>query len=409
MRNLFRIIAFSVIAAMVFVTASCSGLISDGSSLKANSESVKSGSDSGSDTFFDREQVEFTVHVAEASAETYELCDMLENARPSVVEIYVTSEVMSGAGSGVIVDLVDSDGNGSNDKAYIVTCHHVIEGATKTVVKSIYDKSYVAKLIGSDPQSDIGLIMISTDDENGFDGLTYATWYGGEIKVGMSVVAIGNPLGILGGTVTSGIVGAINRGVSVEGRNMTLLQTDAAINGGNSGGGLFDAKTGTLVGIVNAGYASYTAEGLNFAIPCTTALEIERQLSSTYGETYGYVEGNYDFGVTCELKAISMRVGSGWSVGYQTKYYVYVSEIDEYGLFYKNGIRAGDCLYSVKIGEKVVDMTNINANTLSELGELLGGNYAIGDGVEVSYAHSSNPTNVMETTFNITQYIYGQN
>jgi len=112
------------------------------------------------------------------------------------------------------------------------------------------------------------------------------------IKVGEQVIAVGNPLGELGGTVTSGIVSATNREINVENNKMTLIQIDAAINPGNSGGGLFNTK-GELIGIVNAKTTDVTVEGLGFAIPVNEAVNVAEEL-----EKHGYVTGKTHIGIS---------------------------------------------------------------------------------------------------------------
>ena len=115
------------------------------------------------------------------------------------------------------------------------------------------DTSYDATIVGTDKQNDIAIIKIEAT------GLTPAIVGDSEtLTVGSEVIAIGNPLGELRGTATAGIISATNRTIEVEGQTMTLVQTDAAISPGNSGGGLFDA-TGKLIGIVNAKVSDTTA------------------------------------------------------------------------------------------------------------------------------------------------------
>lgn len=163
----------------------------------------------------------------------------------------------------------------------------------------------------------------------------FVGFYTGELDVGTSVLAIGNPLGYLGGTVTQGIVSAVDRNVNVEGKTTNLIQTDAAINEGNSGGGLFDARTGMLLGIVNAGYKPSAAQGLSFAISASTVLEKFDALVKTANETgsFGYIEGNFDLGV--EFAVGAERVSSG---NYQN-YCVVIKSLDKYGLFKKEVCR----------------------------------------------------------------------
>lgn len=172
------------------------------------------------------------------------------------------SYVQSGAGSGVIIS---QDG-------YILTCAHVVSGATNIVVKLEDDTEYTATIIASDSGTDVAVIKVDATD------LTPAVIGDSDaLTVGEDAIAVGNPLGTLGGTVTNGIVSALNREIQVEGNRMTLIQTNAAISPGNSGGGLFNAA-GELIGIVNARSAASTAEGLAFAIPINTAMEVAQQL-----------------------------------------------------------------------------------------------------------------------------------
>lgn len=170
--------------------------------------------------------------------------------------------VQSGAGSGVIIS---QDG-------YILTCAHVVSGATSVKVQLDGGETYDATIVGSDSTSDIAVIKIEAT------GLTPAVIGNSDaLAVGETVVAVGNPLGTLSNSVTDGIISALNREVTVEDNDMTLLQTDASISPGNSGGGLFNAN-GELIGIVNAKSSYSEAEGIGFAIPINTAMDIAQQL-----------------------------------------------------------------------------------------------------------------------------------
>ena len=166
--------------------------------------------------------------------------------------------VQSGAGSGVIIS---QDG-------YILTCAHVVSGATSVKVQlNGSDESYDATVVGQDSTSDIAVLKIDAA------GLTPAVIGDSDaLAVGEVAVAVGNPLGTLSNTVTDGIVSALNRQVTVQNNDMTLIQTDASISPGNSGGGLFNAN-GELIGIVNAKSSYSEAEGIGFAIPINTAME----------------------------------------------------------------------------------------------------------------------------------------
>ena len=170
--------------------------------------------------------------------------------------------VQSGAGSGVIIS---QDG-------YILTCAHVVSGATSVKVQLDGGETYDATIVGSDSTSDIAVIKIDAT------GLTPAVIGNSDaLAVGETVVAVGNPLGTLSNSVTDGIISALNREVTVEDNDMTLMQTSASISPGNSGGGLFNAN-GELIGIVNAKSSYSEAEGIGFAIPINSAMSIAQEL-----------------------------------------------------------------------------------------------------------------------------------
>lgn len=206
-----------------------------------------------------------TVQVSDVS-------DIVEKCKDSVVEITTESAssgnsifgqyVSQGAGSGVIIS---KDG-------YIVTNNHVVSGATSLKVTTTDSTEYDASVVGKDSQTDLAVIKVDANN------LQAATLGDSDIlQVGDPAIAIGNPLGELGGTVTTGIISATDRQITIDDETMTLLQTDAAINPGNSGGGLFNAD-GNLIGIVNAKESSTGIEGLGFAIPITPAQDIITEL-----------------------------------------------------------------------------------------------------------------------------------
>ena len=168
------------------------------------------------------------------------------------------STIVQGAGSGVIV----------KENGYIVTNNHVIDGAS-TISVTLHDgNSYSASLVGTDSVYDIAVLKISAS------GLTTATLGDSdELQVGDLAVAIGNPLGKLGGTATAGIISSLERRLNLGTTTLDLLQTDAAINPGNSGGGLFNQK-GELIGIVVAKSTGSDVEGLGFAIPINNVASV---------------------------------------------------------------------------------------------------------------------------------------
>lgn len=218
----------------------------------------------------------------------YNVANLVKNTVVEITTEYVISNrfqyITSGAGSGVIIT---QDG-------YVLTNNHVIvddsgEVADTITVRMTNGKEYVAKVIGTDSDADIAVIKIDAGDEV----LPCAVMGDSDkLAVGEEVIAVGNPLGELGGTVTNGIISALDREVNVDGTLMNLLQTNAAINPGNSGGGLFN-MAGELVGVVNAKSSGTGIEGLGFAIPINDAVNISEQLM-----TQGYVSGKPWLGIT---------------------------------------------------------------------------------------------------------------
>lgn len=224
----------------------------------------------------------------------------------------------SGAGSGVIYT---KDG-------YIITNYHVANENTKTISVVLYDGSvYEGKYIYGDEFVDLAVIKIEKDD---CDYATIGDF--DQMQLGDEVLAIGNPLGY-GLTVTDGIISALEREVTIENTTMTLLQTSAAINSGNSGGGLFNMK-GELIGIVNAKIGGTSVEGMGYAIPSTTVVKSLNDLRD-----YGYITGKARLGVT-----VQTRQYQTWPY-LQTNAYIQVTEIMESGSAAKSGLQVGDILY----------------------------------------------------------------
>ncbi len=217
--------------------------------------------------------------------------NVAESVHASVVEITTEHLVNSyfqyvtqGAGSGIIL----------SEDGYILTNNHVIadtennnELARTITVRMTTGEEFKATVVGTDADADIAVLKI--------DAVNLPAVVIGDsdkLGVGEEVVAVGNPLGELGGTVTNGIISALDREINVDGTMMNLLQTNTAINPGNSGGGLFN-MAGELIGVVNAKSSGTGIEGLGFAIPVNDAANIAEQLI-----TQGYVSGKPYLGVT---------------------------------------------------------------------------------------------------------------
>ena len=258
--------------------------------------------------------------------------DVAALVQPSVVAItteqmvstntwFGGSYVQSGAGSGVIIS---QDG-------YIITCAHVVSGANNITVQLADGTEYSATIVGQDSTSDVAVLKIEAT------GLTPAVIGDSDsLAVGESTIAVGNPLGTLSNTVTNGIVSALNREVTVQGNDMNLIQTSASISPGNSGGGLFNAN-GELIGIVNAKSSSSDAEGLGFAIPINTAMEMAKQMIEK-----GYV-ARPAMGVTV-ITINDAQTAMQYGV---SNYGVYIYQIASGSGAEKGGLKLGDRIISI--------------------------------------------------------------
>ncbi len=310
----------------------------------------------------------------------------LESMRQSVVEVYSTFNNGMGAGAGVVISYVEEDGI---QICYVVTCHHVIENSKSVKIVTIDGDEYPAYLVGSSPSEDVCVMYAEVDKE-----MTVATFGNSdEIFVGDYVYAIGNPTGTLGGTVTRGIISALSREITVEDNEMTLLQTDAAINSGNSGGGLF-TQDGRLIGLVNAG-VSGSVEGLNFAIPSNNVQDLVVKLTETYHDdvynSYGYIEGVFN---------IDCTVGDVYESRFSNKTCVIITEIDTESCLYEGGLRVGDVIQTLTLN----DGKETGVVTASQLVDLVD-SYELKLGDELKFYIIRN--GVYKTVeILITQYIY---
>ena len=270
---------------------------------------------------------------SEVTVGSDDLTDIIAKAKGSVVEItteivktgsFFSQSIATGAGSGVIID---SDG-------YIVTNYHVIQGASTVTVTTPDGTEYPAKVYGYDSENDVAVVKIDAHD------LPVAVFAdSSKLKVGEKVFAIGNPLGSLGGTVTDGIVSALDRDITVEGQRMTLLQTSAAVNHGNSGGGLFNAK-GELIGIVNAKSSGEDVEGLGFAIPSNVVKDVITNILNNGGSI---VSSTPVMGITV-AEIYDENTLKEYNL---SRYGVYILNVEEgYGAA-QAGLKVYDCIVSV--------------------------------------------------------------
>lgn len=261
--------------------------------------------------------------------------------------------IMEGAGSGVVLT---QDG-------YIVTNNHVIEGATKITVTLHNGTSYDATLVGTSSNADVAIIKVDAENL-----VPVTLGNSSDLQVGDSVVAIGNPLGRLGGTVTDGIISALDREMTIDGRKMNLMQTNAAINPGNSGGGLFDAR-GNLVGIVVAKSSGSAVEGLGFVIPIDDVKDLIGELiDGVYAGDGGGGAAQPERRV---LLGVTMQEVPGVIAGGQMRTLVQIVEVVPGSAAEEAGVQVGDIVLTAN-GESInasQDLSDIVA--ASEVGDEL--------------------------------------
>ena len=229
-----------------------------------------------------------TLQQLAAPADALTVPEIIEKMSPSVVGISCITNQGIATGSGIIL----------SEDGYIITNAHVIKDAQSisVVLPPVYgsetdtqdDLTYTAENVGKDTQTDLAVLKIERTDLRKAEIGTSA-----DVRVGELAIVIGNPLGLdLANTATSGIISAKDRTITVEDITMKVMQTDASINGGNSGGALINAY-GQVIGITSAKVASAQVEGLGFAIPIDDALPIVKDLMA-----YGYVTGRPSLGIT---------------------------------------------------------------------------------------------------------------
>lgn len=274
--------------------------------------------------------LEHAASVTDPNKPTLSTVEIVNSVSPATISVYVMAQMSNGSttpaftGSGFFV----------SEDGYIVTNRHVVEdviegsGYSILIVVPGYDVPIEAEVVGSDIQTDIAVLKAQEQDEP----YAYVTLGDSDtLQVGELVVAIGNPLGKLSGTVTVGVVSALERTVNNNGYTMDLIQTDASINSGNSGGPLINSF-GEVIGVTNAKIS--TAEGLGFAIPISDVDEIIQSIIN-----YGYVANRPYLGVVVGQIASDEYYGAVAGV--------YVSEVEEGSPAQAAGLRPGDIILSM--------------------------------------------------------------
>ena len=297
----------------------------------------------------------------------HSISSIVNNCADAVVEISIetTSSYYSyrytalGNGSGVII----------SEDGYILTNNHVIEDANKIMVRLRNGEEYEAELIGRDSKTDTAVIKIDAK------GLKFAVLGdSSKLQVGDLAVVIGNPLGKLGGTVTSGIISALEREITLDKKKMNLIQTDAGVNPGNSGGGLFN-DNGELVGIVTAKSSGIDVENLGFAIPVNDIKTVVDDLVKN-----GFASNRAYLGVG--LKDAAYATSNPYDDFYggifsmflsQMQYGASVTMVEEDSPADKGGIKVGDIIVSVD-GNVVTTASEVTSSIA---------NCEVGDEIEI--------------------------
>ena len=293
---------------------------------------------------------------------------VIAKAIDSVVEITSKSESQTSffgqsysstsLGSGVII----------SEDGYIVTNNHVVESATNVSITLNNGETYDATIVGTDAKTDLALLKIDAN------GLSYSKLVDSDtLNLGQEVVAIGNSLG-KGTSSTNGIISALNREITINNYTMDLIQTNASVNSGNSGGGLFDLN-GNLVGIVNAkisssvssGSSNATVEGMGYAIPSNTVSTIVEQLKNN-----GYVKDRATLGVKIITDSNYLEYYGATNSG------ALVGEVVENGAASKAGIEAGDLIIAIN---------DTKVSSFSDLSKQLD-NYQIGDKITITVSRN---------------------
>ncbi len=289
-----------------------------------------------------------------------DVSEVVENAMPSIVAITSKTLISSGyfgnffgrdqytegAGSGIIVSETDND-------IMILTNNHVVSGASELSVQFINEKSFDARIIGTSERKDIAVIAVTKKDldTDTLKSIKIATMGdSSELKVGNGIIAIGNALGY-GQSVTTGVVSALDREVSIDNYTNKMIQIDAAINGGNSGGALLNSK-GEVVGINSAKYSSSATstnasiEGMGFAIPIS---DVSKLITSL-------MNGNEDTSPSIGIEGYIISEQNGQNYNMPTGFYI--SKIVSGSGADKADLEIGNIITKIN-GKKVESLSDI--------------------------------------------------
>ncbi len=310
------------------ITGNGLGNDSSGSSLQT---AQNNDDDTSSASSVDRSNLPSIIQLATPS-DAMSIPDIVDKVSPSVVGISCMTSSGTVTGTGIIM----------SEDGYIITNAHVVDGANtiSVVLPSSYtdessgseSETIAAELVGADSQTDLAVVKI---DRTGLTAAEFGT--SSEIRVGEVSIVIGNPLGFdLANSVTAGIISATDRTLTIEDRTMNLIQTDASINSGNSGGPLINAY-GQVIGITSAKVSSTYGEGLGFAIPIDEAIPIVEDLIQ-----YGYVTGRPTLGISGE------NVTDVYSQYYDIPKGFFVRSVEEGSAAEEAGIQVNDIVIGIE-------------------------------------------------------------
>lgn len=289
-----------------------------------------------------------TLEQLAAPSDSMGLPDIYDKVSPSVVGVSCTLQRGTATGTGIII----------SEDGYIITNAHVIEDAVSVMIVDNEFNEYTATVIGSDEQTDLAVLKI---DASGLVACEFGS--SEDLRIGELAVVIGNPLGFeLYGTMTSGIISGLNRTITIGDKKMTLIQTNASINNGNSGGPLINSY-GQIIGVTSAKVASIYGEGLGFAIPIDEAIPIINDLMK-----YGYVTGRPIIGISGEdinaITALYYRLPQGVCVRFVTP---------------DSGAEAA----GVKAGDIIIGANGQSITTMDEL-TAIKNNFSAGDTITLT-------------------------
>ena len=248
------------------------------------------------------------------------------------------------AGSGIII----------SEDGYVLTNNHVISGADKITVyvnsgDGSEEQSYEATLVGSSESNDIAVLKI---DATGLNAAAFGD--SDQIEVGELAVAIGNPMGQVHGSVTAGIISAVEQELTIDDVTINAIQTDAAINPGNSGGALFDSY-GNVIGIVYAKSSSVSIEGIGYAIPVNNIKDLVAQMINDPDSVKDQTKGSQIMlGITIRDITEDMSKQYSMPVG------VYITEVSSMSAAERAGLQKGDIITEFA-GETVTSADDLNA------------------------------------------------